>query len=126
MLLRSTIQIPYHGRRRISQNTAASFLLLLEFNSKEKKQLELHNDILTSPIEVNMQSPDGQMKNKVSSSQMSKSPNKNFLQTTRPSRKISPKIVTKISFNAAVYAFVAIKQIARIRNEQDDDLHQNR
>ena len=39
-----------------SQNTAADFLSRLEITSKEKVQLKLRDDILTSPIEVNLQS----------------------------------------------------------------------
>ena len=41
-----------------SQNTAADFLSRLELTPKEKVQLKLRDDILTSPIEVNLQSSD--------------------------------------------------------------------
>ena len=41
-----------------SPNTAADFLSRLELTLKEKVQLKLHDDILTSPIEVNLQSTD--------------------------------------------------------------------
>ena len=41
-----------------SQNTAADFLSRLELTPKEKVQLKLRNDILTSPIVVNIQSSD--------------------------------------------------------------------
>ena len=41
-----------------SQNTAADFLSRLELTPKEKVQLKLRNDILTSTIEVNLQSSD--------------------------------------------------------------------
>ena len=41
-----------------SQNTAADFLSRLELAPKEKVQLKLRDDILTSPIEVNLQSSD--------------------------------------------------------------------
>ena len=37
-----------------SQNTAADFLSRLELTPKEKVQLKLRGDILTSPIEVNL------------------------------------------------------------------------
>ena len=41
-----------------SQNTAADFLSRLELTPKEKVQLKLRDDILTAPIEVNLQSSD--------------------------------------------------------------------
>ena len=41
-----------------SQNTAADFLSRLEVIPKEKVQLKLRDDILASPIEVNLQSSD--------------------------------------------------------------------
>ena len=41
-----------------SQITAADFLSRLELTLKEKVQLKLRDDILTSPIEVNLQSSD--------------------------------------------------------------------
>ena len=41
-----------------SQNTAADFLSRLEVIPKEKVQMKLRDDILTSPIEVNLQSSD--------------------------------------------------------------------
>ena len=41
-----------------SQNTAAGFLSRLELTPKEKVHLKLRDDILTSPIEVNVQSSD--------------------------------------------------------------------
>ena len=41
-----------------SQNTAADFLSRLELTPKEKVQLKLRDDVLTSPIEVNLQSSD--------------------------------------------------------------------
>ena len=41
-----------------SQNTAADFLSRLELTPKEKVQLKLRDDIITAPIEVNLQSTD--------------------------------------------------------------------
>ena len=41
-----------------SQNTAANFLSRLELTPKEKVQLKLRDDIITTPIEVNLQSTD--------------------------------------------------------------------
>ena len=62
-----------------SQNTAADVLSRLELTPKEKVQLKLRDDILTSPIEVNHQMQ--RMKNNFSSYQMKKkNPNKKYLQ----------------------------------------------
>ena len=41
-----------------SQNTAADFLSRLELTPEEKVQLKLRDDIITAPIEVNLQSTD--------------------------------------------------------------------
>ena len=41
-----------------SQNTAADFLSRLELTPKGKVQLKLRDDIITAPIEVNLQSTD--------------------------------------------------------------------
>ena len=41
-----------------SQNTAADLLSRLELTPKEKVQLKLRDEILTYPIEVNLQSSD--------------------------------------------------------------------
>ena len=41
-----------------SQKTAAEFLSRLEMTPKEKVHMKLRDDILTSPIEVNLQSTD--------------------------------------------------------------------
>ena len=41
-----------------SQNTTADILSRLEFSPKEKVELKLREDILTSPIEVNLHSTD--------------------------------------------------------------------
>ena len=41
-----------------SQNTAADFLSRLELTPKERIQLKLRDDIITAPIEVNLQSTD--------------------------------------------------------------------
>ena len=42
-----------------SQNTAAGFLSRLELTPKEKVQFKLRDNILTSPIEINLQSTNG-------------------------------------------------------------------
>ena len=41
-----------------SQNTAGDFLSRLELTCREKMQLKLRDDILTAPIEVNLQTTD--------------------------------------------------------------------
>ena len=41
-----------------SRNTAADFLSRPELTPKDKIQLELRDDILTSPVEINLQSTD--------------------------------------------------------------------
>ena len=116
-----------------SQNTAADFLSRLELTPKEKVQLKLRDDILTSPVEVNLQSsdvadeeqlfflPDDEEESeqeifarKALSKQRAINENE---------KDISPKVseVTKIPLNSTVYTFEAIKESARIRNEQDAD-----
>ena len=115
-----------------SQNTAADFLSRLELTPKEKVQLKLRDDILTAPIEVNLQSsdvadeeqlfflPDEEEESeqeifarKALSKQRANDEHKKiFLPVTE---------VIKIPLNSAVYAFGAIKENARIRNEQDAD-----
>ena len=116
------------------QNTAADFLSRLELSPKEKVQLKLRDDIiLTSPIEVNLQSsdvadeeqlfflPDEEEKSeqevfarKAESKQRAQEEHENELST-----KVTE--VIKIPLNSAVYSFGAIKENARIRNEQDAD-----
>ena len=114
-----------------SQNTAADFLSRLELTPKEKAQLKLRDDILTSPIEVNLQSsdvadeeqlfflPDEEDESeqeifarKALSKQRAIDQHENELST-----KVTE--VIKIPLNSAV--FNAIKENARIRNEQDAD-----
>ena len=64
-----------------AQNTAADFLSRLELTPKRKVQLKLPDDILTSPIEVNLQSSDVADEKSFSSYQMKKKdPNKKYLQ----------------------------------------------
>ena len=55
MRLRFTIQVPYHARSRLpTQQTSCQ-----DLNFPQKKvELKLREDILTSPIEVNLQSTD--------------------------------------------------------------------
>ena len=81
-----------------SQNTAADFLSRLELTPKEKVQRKLRDDIITAPIEVNLQSTDladeeqlfffYQMKKKIQ--------NKRFLQgkhlaNNKPNKTYQPK-----------------------------------
>ena len=116
-----------------SQNTAADFLSRLELTPKEKVQLKLRDDILTSPMEVNLQLsdvadeeqlfflPDDEEESeqeifarKALSKQRAINENE---------KDISTKVteVIKIPLNATVYTFGVIKESARIRNEQDAD-----
>ena len=116
-----------------SQNTAADFLSRLELTPKEKVQLKLRDDILTSPIEVNLQSSD------VADEELlfflpdeeEESEEEIFARKALSKRRaidehekeLSTKVteVIKTSLNSAVYSFGAIKENARIRNEQDAD-----
>ena len=116
-----------------SQNTAADFLSRLELTPKEKVHLKLRNDILTSPIEVNLQSshvadeeqlfvlPDeeeeseqGIIARKALSKQRTIEDHEKDLSTKRTE-------IVKQPLNSAVYSFGALKENARIRNEQDAD-----
>ena len=64
-----------------SQNTAADFLSRLELTPKEKVQLKLRDDIITAPIEVNLQSTDVADEEQLFSYQMGKTnQNKKLLQ----------------------------------------------
>ena len=64
-----------------SQNTAADFLSRLELTPKEKVQLKLRDDIITAPIEVNLQSTDVADEKQLFSYQIrNKNQNKKFLQ----------------------------------------------
>ena len=117
-----------------SQNTATDFLSRLELTAKEKVQLKLKDDILTSPIEVHLQSsdvadeeqlfllPDEEEKSeqeifarKVQSKQRAHEEHENDLST-----KVTEVIKIAV-LNSAVHSFGAIKENARIRNNQDAD-----
>ena len=64
-----------------SQNTAADFLSRLELTPKERFQLKLRDDIITAPIEVNLQSTDVADEEQLFSYQMrKKNQNKKLLQ----------------------------------------------
>ena len=116
-----------------SQNTAADFLSRLELTPKEKVQLKLQDDILTSPIEVNLQSsdvadeeqlfflPDEEDESKQEISARKALSKRRAIDEHE--KELSTKVteVIKIPLNSAVYSFGAIKENARIRNEQDAD-----
>ena len=116
-----------------SQNTAADFLSRLELRTKEKVQLKLRGDILTSPIEVNLQSSDVADKEQLFflPDEEEESEQENFArkalskQSAQEEHKkdLSTKVteVIKIPLISAVCSFGAIKETARIRNEQDAD-----
>ena len=118
-----------------SQNTAAAFLSRLELTPKEKIQLKLRDDIITAPIEVNLQSTHRCRRRRTT-----------FFPTRRGRRirtgNFSKKTLSKqrgvdekeqqnlstekteavhIPLNTAVYALGAIKENVRIRNEKDAD-----
>ena len=116
-----------------SHNTAADFLSRLELTSKVKGQLKLRDDILTSPIEVNLQSSDV-----ADEEQLFFLPNEEeeyeqeiFARKAQSQQRaqeeqekdLSTKVteVIKIPLNSAVDSFGAIKENARIRHEQDAD-----
>ena len=113
-----------------SQNTAADFLSRLELTPKEKVQLKLRDDILTAPIEVNLQSSDVADEEQLFflPDEEEESEQEIFARKALSKQRandehekdLSTKVteVIKISLNSAVYAF---KENARIRNEQDAD-----
>ena len=116
-----------------SQNTAADFLSRLELTPKEKVQLKLRDDILTSPIEVNIQSSDVAdderlffLPDEDEESEQTivarKAPSKQRAQEEHE-KDLSTKVteVIKTPLDSTVYSFDAIKENARIRNEQDAD-----
>ena len=97
-----------------SQNTAADFLSRLELTPKGKVQLKLRDDILTSPIEFNLQSSDVADEDYFF-----------FLPDEEESEQTRKRTIKKSDRsyqNTAVYSFGAIKENALIRNEQDADL----
>ena len=96
-------------------------------------QLKLRNDILTSPVEVNLQSS-----NVADEEQLFFLPDddeeseqeifaRKALSKQRAQEKHEKDLLTKVTevikipLNSAVYSFGAIKENARIRNEQDAD-----
>ena len=116
-----------------SQNTATYFLSRLELTPKGNVQLKPKDDTLTSPIQVNLQSsdvadeeqrfflPDGEEESekeifatKALSKQRAQEEHEKDL-STKETEDI------KIPLNSAIYSFRAIKEHARIRNEQDAD-----
>ena len=117
----------------VSQNTAADFLSRLELTPKEKVQLKLRDDILTSPIEVNLQSSDVADGEQVFflPDEEEESEQEIFARKAlskqrainEHEKELSTKVTEtiKLPLNSAVYAFGAIKENARIRNEQDAD-----
>ena len=116
-----------------SQNTAADFLSRLELTPKEKVQLKLRDDILTSPIEVNLQSSDVADEEQLFflPDEKDESEQEIFARKALSKRRaidkhekeLSTKVteVIKIPPNSAVYSFGAIRENARIKNEQAAD-----
>ena len=112
-----------------SQNTAADFLSRLELTPKENVQLKLRDDILTSPIEVILQSSDladVEQPNEEEESEQEIVARKALSKRRaidKHEKELSKKVteVITIPLNFAAYSFGAIKENARIRNEQDAD-----
>ena len=116
------------------QNTAAGFLSRLELTPKEKIQLKIRDDILTSPIDVNRQSSDVADEEqlfflpdeKEESEQeifARKQLNRSRAQEEKEQQNLNTKVteIIKLPLTSAVYTFGAIKENARIRNEHDAD-----
>ena len=116
-----------------SQNTAADILSRLEFTPKEKVQPNLRDDILTSPIEVNLQASDVANEGQLFflPDEEEESEQEIFARKALSKRRaidehekeLSTKVteVIKIPLISAVHSSGAIKENARIRNEQDSD-----
>ena len=116
-----------------SQNTAADFLSRLELTPIENVQLKLRDDILTSPIEVNLQSSNVADEEQLFflPDEEDESEQEIFARKALSKRRaideheeeLSTKVteVIKIPLNSAVYSFGAIKEKARRRNDQDAD-----
>ena len=117
-----------------SQNTAADFPSRLELTPKEKVQLKLRDDIITAPIEVNLQSTDvadeeqlffrpDEEEESEQETPARKALSKQRAVDEKEQQNLSTEITeaVQIPVNTAVYAFGAIKENARIRNEQDAD-----
>ena len=117
-----------------SQNTAADFLSRLELTPKERIQLKLRDDIITAPIEVNLQSTDVAdeeqlffLPDEEEESEQEVFARKALSQQRAIDEKEQQNLTTEVTetvhipLNATFYAFRAIKENARIRNEQDAD-----
>ena len=109
-----------------SQNTAADFLSRLELKPKEKVQLKLRDDIITAPIEVNLQSTDVADEEQLFflSDEEEESEQETFARKAlskqravdeKEQQNLSTEITeaVHIPLNTAVYAFGAIKENAR-------------
>ena len=117
-----------------SQNTAADFLSRLELTPKERIQLKLRDDIITAPIEVNLQSTDVAdeeqlffLPDEEEESEQEIFARKALSKQRAIDEKEQQNLTTEVTetvhipLNSAVYAFGAIKENTRIRNEQDAD-----
>ena len=123
----TTFQVPDHARSR-SENTAADFSSRLELTPKEKVEMKLRDDILTSAIEVNLQSTDVAdeeqlffLRDEEEGSEQGIFARKTLSKQraiNEHRKEMSTKIteIIKIPLNSAVHTFGAIKENARIRN----------
>ena len=117
-----------------SQNNAADFLSRLELTTKKKVQFKLRDDIITAPIEVNLQSTDVADEEQLFflPDEEEESEQKIFARKAlskqraiddKEQQNLSTEVTetVHIPLNTAVYEFGAIKENAPIRNEQDAD-----
>ena len=114
-----------------SQNTAADFLSRLELTPEKKVQLKLRDDIITAPIEVNLQSTDVAdeeqlffLPDEEEESEQEVFAREALSKQRAVDEKEQQNLSTEVTetvhipLNTAVYAFGAFKENVRIRNEQ--------
>ena len=114
-----------------SQNTAADFLSRLELTPEKKVQLKLRDDIITAPIEVNLQSTDVAdeeqlffLPDEEEESEQEVFARKALSKQRAVDEKEQQNLSTEVTETVhiplitAVYAFGAFKENVRIRNEQ--------
>ena len=114
--------------------TAADFLSRIDINPKKTVELKIRNDITTQPIQVNLQStdvadeeqlfffPEETIETEEEILLQKEQARQNARDEETTKIKLSIKKTTPIPINKASYTFVAIKEDARIRVEQDSNL----
>ena len=117
-----------------TQNTAADFLSRIELNPKDRIELKIRNDITIRPIQVNLQSTDVaegeqffflpyetiEREEEILLQKEEARQNAHDEETTKI--KLTIKETTPTPINKETYTFGAIKEVARIRVEQDSYL----